>query len=797
MGRKYGGTGRCREMALFASISFLSLLIGACFLVPDATDNNRATGCRVASDCEGDFRCGAGACIQPGAVGLAGACWANNDCEDGLYCSRQGLCGPSGGGGVGAVCGTGAECEKQLTCEAFGLTGSCVVAGASDVGENCEVPADCISGLTCDPDKTCRHPLEAFPPFEGVDCAPDSEEFFAFFEVPRSGIPLLDFYRLPFPTDIRDNENGTIDLRDFPTPGPGALGVDIVKLYVDALSADFQGFSSIAPVSFRFSAPVGFATLSTQSVHYVDITEGAPEFGDDRSRTWRVESSRMKYHCQNFLTVQNSESSPLLPGHSYAVYVTTDVRSDNGGTPIVEDDLLRLLEGPVPSDAALIRPHRLFEPFRAYLAADENISADRIAAATVFTVANSESRTRAVMEATLAAPLPVLSDLITCDGQTQSPCEDSTGRGACGPTDPDFYEIHGRASVPVFQSGKAPYEFPQDGGAVAFPPAVVRTENVCVAITIPKTNEPVDGFPVVVYAHGTGGSFRGAIENGIAKSLANAGIPMAVLAFDGVVHGDRRGDSTKGPDALMFNVVNPFSARDNNLQGAVDVAQMLRIPLQGQFPIPGVGSATLNPNSTFFFGHSQGSNVGIPAVATQNGASAAVFSGAGSYLTKALLTKTKPIDVRVGLQYLIGESLSISHPVMVIWQTFFDSVDTLNFAPLLIKRPLENVNSKDVFVTWGQDDSFSPVSTIAATAVAAGLPIAAPAVEQIDSLITETRPVAANITAGDGIQRTGALFQYDSSDVDGHFVAMRNIRAIADWLNFFQSAVNGNSPRVP
>ena len=38
-------------------------------------------------------------------------------------------------------------------------------------------------------------------------------------------------------------------------------------------------------------------------------------------------------------------------------------------------------------------------------------------------------------------------------------------------------------------------------------------ESVCLALTIPKDIEPpADGWPVVVYGHGTGGNFRAGVK---------------------------------------------------------------------------------------------------------------------------------------------------------------------------------------------------------------------------------------------------------------------------------------------
>src|SRR5258708_8024153 len=96
------------------------------------------------------------------------------------------------------------------------------------------------------------------------------------------------------------------------------------------------------------------------------------------------------------------------------------------------------------------------------------------------------------------------------------------------------------------------------------------------ALTVPKGVMPAGGWPLVVYAHGTGGSFRSHVTEGVAKRLASvddgAGgkVNIAVLGIDQVETGPRRGASTDSPDNLFYNFANPGAARGNTLQGAAD-----------------------------------------------------------------------------------------------------------------------------------------------------------------------------------------------------------------------------------
>ena len=60
------------------------------------------------------------------------------------------------------------------------------------------------------------------------------------------------------------------------------------------------------------------------------------------------------------------------------------------------------------------------------------------------------------------------------------------------------------------------------------------------------------------------------------------------------------------------------------------------------------------------------------------------------------------------------------------------------------------------------------------------------------------RPVSLTMTADDGTtKRTAAVFPYDPSGYDGHFVASMNPAAIADWSAFLESYLSTGTPVIP
>ena len=83
-------------------------------------------------------------------------------------------------------------------------------------------------------------------------CTP-AEPTTAMFAVPGESVA-DDFYALPFPSDLRREADGTIDLSEFPT---NSLIVDTYRAAADTL----DGFGMNQPIFARFTAPLDPATL--------------------------------------------------------------------------------------------------------------------------------------------------------------------------------------------------------------------------------------------------------------------------------------------------------------------------------------------------------------------------------------------------------------------------------------------------------------------------------------------------------------------------------------------------------
>jgi hypothetical protein len=134
---------------------------------------------------------------------------------------------------------------------------------------------------------------------------------------------------------------------------------------------------------------------------------------------------------------------------------------------------------------------------------------------------------------------------------------------------------------------------------------------------------------------------------------------------------------------------------------------------------------------------------------------------------------------------------------MTIFQSYFDRSDPLNYNPLIVRRPPSMHASKHVYMSWGTDDTYTPRQTLQANAESLGFRPVAPVLQPYEATAIN-RPVSANAAGGDGKMRTAAVFQYrPAAGTDGHFVAVKNAEAIADWTAFLASFLATGTPAVP
>jgi hypothetical protein len=718
--------------------------------IPTVVAGGVGAGCTGDPECREGLACRGGECVPAGDRGADRRCILSaecagpgSDCPAGLNCGWFGFCACAGDGEAGDACTSSSDCAKGLTCTPAGFAGHCARPDddAGDVGASCDDNLDCMAGLVCSTaGGTCVAGSLLMNPdlFAGVACPDETAlPFGVRSRIPRPDDgPDADFYGMPFPTDVRRTNDGRLDLSAHPTPGGGVFGIDPLNGVLRAIEADLFGFSVNAAVFFRFTGPVDLATLTTAAdpdtgapptvrfVNLDDPTEDIPAFV-------RFSADRNKYVCPNHLVVHPGWAHPLRPSTTYAVIVTRAVRGvapagqDGLGEPAAAlDDLPALLSSTRPDDASLQRAWDAHAPLRAYLTGGPLAPGD-VAGVALFTTGDPTAPMRAFRDffhpggdGTVAADLPTLSDLVACgDGEVAAcltPGWDESAEGKAGQPDPracpatlpaGFTEFHARIRLPVFQEGDPP--FAGNGGAVRFvagAPSVVRYEDVCAAIAIPDGEIPESGWPLVIYGHGTGGSFR----SGMGAAAEYAGLGIATLSIDQAMHGPRRG-AELDPGPLFYNFGNPPAARGNLLQGAADNFSLVRFA-RAFDGVMGTLEVRFDPDRIAYQGHSQGATTGPLFVPYEDGLRGAVFTGAGGSLVYGLLGKKLPYDASVGIKGGLQEMhVDDAHPALHLIQWYFDGTDPMLHGPAMIRAP--DGDPLHVLNVVGWDDSYTPWRT--------------------------------------------------------------------------------------
>lgn len=788
--------------------------------------------CGSGATCRSDLSCDSSSktCAAVPSVIPGGACMLSAECVAGNYCTQQGACAPSGKGVAGAGCSSEGDCAPGLVCAQTGLTGVCQAAGRVDLGLVCVQTADCLAGLLC-VSGTCTKAV--LSPWAGVSCS-DVEESTPkiYFHVPRATDPLAvsaDFYKLPFPNDIR-LQNGKVSLAGHPRPGPHLLPFDLVDRYITAIEAESTGFSANPTIFLRLSKQFNASAFPGDcGVSLVDITPTSPNYTLAEGLACGATNASSRYVCGPYLWARTRLGSPLRPGTTYALLIRKTL-TDLLGNPFgADDDFAAMLAATPPADPTLAAAYPAYLPLRNYIATGQIAAAD-LAAAVVFTVEKYEDPLAAIDAAVAASPPPAIGGLVRCAPGVVSPCDDGkTGadhvRGclAADSSSLNFDTYQGTIALPVFQQGTPPYLTPTDGGNIVYDgttgaATVQGTQKVCFALTVPKGVAPASGWPLVVYSHGTGGSYHSIIDLGLSDDYAigaapaglgfgvdggvtavsAAPVPMAVLGYDGILHGTRNGGSTKAVGELVYNFLNPRAARDNALQASAD---LLAIPhgLAG-FAAQGI---VLDGTKLALYGHSQGGNGASLVAARQSSYGAIVMSGTGGTLIYTLLGKTQPVNIPAVLPYLLGEigpsAVDATHPVLGLMQMYFERSDSVNFGRRLFHEPLPTMTAHHILHVHGTKDSYSVVPTQQAYALAAHFKVApVPAIDNFGlDPVDPLPPVSYNEFFGSYGKLTALEIQYQpGATYDGHFVSTQNPSARAAIQEMLVTAARDGIPTV-
>jgi hypothetical protein len=624
------------------------------------------------------------------------------------------------------------------------------------------------------------------------------------------------FFDHPWPSDLRKEADGTIRFAGYPNPRI----TPIIEVYIDSMAGVLDGFSPVAPGYVRFDTAIDPTTLPespmassepTSSVQLIDVDPASPEHGTRKRIAVQYRKEAGVYYQPNTLAFMPALGLPLRPKTRYALVVTDAIRTQAGGRVSRSGDLSRVL-GLSSASGPSLEAKTALAPDLAELEA-AGISKSEIVQLAVFTTdapAEETEKLRDWVRDNYDAPTVAAASWIAKD-QIQNVID--VYEGSYGPS-------------PDFQEGTIPFKSYGDGGKLAFDasgtPLVQRDFDLRFALAVPSSAScpmPANGYPIVLYAHGTGGNYRSMMGSGDeAESLGKRCI--ATMGIDQIFHGTRPGAEAGTPELLFFNVQNPVAARANGPQSAIDVVQQGRLFTDSQMTVPASVSRTgeeirFDGSRLAFVGHSQGGLNGPMFLAIDDQARGGMLSGSGSMIEIALLEKTEPVDVAglvksvfLGLSTSEYEELDLFHPALSLAQTMVDPTDPLNYVRRIATEPRDGFAAKSIMMTEGVNadgsgDSYAPPHGIEVQAVAVGLPPQNPVIHPIAELAwSDLSPItippeglSGNLAGG---KASGVLAQWTASEAsDGHFVLYDVPGAMDQAAGFVENLMNDPVGRVP
>ncbi len=622
------------------------------------------------------------------------------------------------------------------------------------------------------------------------------------------------FFDQPFPCDLR-RDGGKVRFRSFPNPRHQL----ILDTYWQTIDDKLDGFSPSAAGYVRFTQSLDPSTLPADpgatesiksSVQLVDVDPKSPEYGRRRRIGLHYQDAAGVYWPAHTLAFMPAVGFPLRFETRYALVVSDEVRAVGGNRARASAELKEVLGLADPTT----EPHRAARDALAPAVTElKKLGFDltHIAHFTSFTTDDPTAEYFAAADAQKSA--------IAAPTATDS-------AWALKGSNADFDEYVGvYGPSPNYQAGNVPYATPADGGNFVDEGGVPQIQNTFeprFSLSVPSAQTcpmPPGGYPIAMYAHGTGGDYESYVNDGTARSLARS--CLATMGVDQIFHGTRPGapPTETQIQTLFFNFNNIEAARTNIRQSGLDEMQRARLFTESHLTVPASISATksaisFDATKLMFFGHSQGSLNGPLFLAASPDARGGVLSGSSGLIAITLLEKTSPqpaVATLVKTVFLAlnpdeEQELNLFHPAICLAQSIVDAVDPINYARFIIDEPHAG-GHKSIYQTEGirpdgTGDTYAPPRGAEALGLAMGVALQNPVVlPPQDAAWGGLTPVdipagglSGNLANG---AASGVLAQWDPGKGEGHFVVFDVPAAKAQAAGFLRALADDPVGRVP
>ncbi|MCL6269354.1 hypothetical protein M3P05_05265 [Sansalvadorimonas sp. 2012CJ34-2] len=645
------------------------------------------------------------------------------------------------------------------------------------------------------------------------------------------------FFDSGFPSDIRRNPDNSIDFNSYPQP----LNITI-RNYVKWAERDHFGFAPNLPLYMRFDGSVENAdfTLPQDPLSYADenaaiqLLDIDPDSNERGMRFPIKVSFREKgdeYRPDELLQVLPA-GKPLKENNKYALVVTRKVSPEHAKKLIPNPVLKALLENKNPqsvdkdiSSEDAQRALAIYAPLREQLQIDQ-IAANDIIGATVWTTGSPTSSLdnlgRWAVEQGAPQPLTEFKQV---------------------EVNPEYCVVESKWRVPGLQSGLLPY--PLLGGKIKYDdnnnPVVQYDRDTPLVITIPRTEMPSDGYPMMFYNHGTGGYatqsyMRGATLADGTKS--RQGSPAQVAAqrnwataamggHFGADHEDSIGVINVIADLIpglslnigTYNFMNLPAMRGNFEQSVVERVLFRKLVNELELDpalCPGAasddGRLRFDPDTQVVMGQSLGSMTAISQAAIDPVPFQGIIGGgAGSYnlgLVMHLSTGEKPLgNTLEPLFFFTGKNDIVDdpfHPLWLLSQQVLAPVDFSIHASRWTRDLAAAESAPNVLIAEGYFDDWVGLYNQKPLLVSLGVDLFGPEldVSEDKQLLPDLENAGyqqwVSSVGGNRDGRTSAVVRYPEDGIkSGHHVIFQQEDARHQYGCFLESIAKGDVPVIP
>lgn len=599
------------------------------------------------------------------------------------------------------------------------------------------------------------------------------------------------FLDAPFPAAHREDD-GSIAMAGFPNERES----DAIAQLITLLGESRQGFAPNGAVFLPFDGALDLTTLpdvdgstmAESSVVMVDIDPSSPDRGRRIPLEVKQTDATQTYAPEHTLVALPFAGVTPRAETLHAVYVTDDVVGAEGERVAADRTLRRLLAGE-PVEA---RADDAFATFRTWLEG-EGIDPGAIIAATVFRTGDPFSELGEWRDAVAAMPSPAF----------ESARVDEVFDELC--------VIAGEVELPIFQQGPKPYrDFPS--GAIVVEdgvPQLQETDRTTVYLSVPRTAMPEDGFPIVLYANGSGGLGRqfvdrtaiGLESTGEGPALHYARQGLAAIGFPAPLSHERHPEGMEGTTSF-WNVANLAAFRGNLQQAALDYTTVIgllkSLSLEGELCAEAGESIGFDEARIYMQGHSTGGTIASTVIPLEPDIRAGILSGTGGGWISNVVTADSPFPLAMaaGIFLRLPRSDAVEHHdlEMTLLQTLLSSVEVMSWGRVTAADPRPGIEPKSVLFLGGIVDTYHYPRNIHGQGMALRAPMVLPTPSESwepeyarVGLGSVTPPVSANV----GSATVATFLARQREGVDGHYVPFE-----LEWMKRVYSCFLGTHART-